>query len=200
MAKRYRYAFAKKREAQQGKLSAVLAAVSLVLFVTAVLLAFFLQGQYGYIVGGISLCAMLLSVYGFAMGLKAFRRKPDLYRSEKNLIPICESPVPNAVRFKPRGFRRHDVARIGNVHQLLHGNRIECQRHLHFAAVHTFLQFTQSADTAHKVDTLVRAQVLDAENLVQNQVGRNRDIQHPNRVVIVVSAGLAVRLYHLPSR
>ena len=42
MAKRYRYAFAKKREAQQGKLSAVLAAVSLVLFVTAVLLAFFL--------------------------------------------------------------------------------------------------------------------------------------------------------------
>ena len=61
MAKRYRYAFAKKREAQQGKLSAVLAAVSLVLFVTAVLLAFFLQGQYGYIVGGISLCAMLLS-------------------------------------------------------------------------------------------------------------------------------------------
>ena len=57
MAKRYRYAFAKKREAQQGKLSAVLAAVSLVLFVTAVLLAFFLQGQYGYIVGGISLCA-----------------------------------------------------------------------------------------------------------------------------------------------
>ena len=49
MAKRYRYAFAKKREAQQGKLSAVLAAVSLVLFVTAVLLAFFLQGQYGFI-------------------------------------------------------------------------------------------------------------------------------------------------------
>ena len=41
MAKRYRYAFAKKREAQQGKLSAVLAAVSLGLFVTAVLLAFF---------------------------------------------------------------------------------------------------------------------------------------------------------------
>ena len=46
MAKRYRYAFTKKREAQKGKLSAVLAVVSLVLFVTAVLLAFFLQGQY----------------------------------------------------------------------------------------------------------------------------------------------------------
>ena len=68
MAKRYRYAFAKKREAQQGKLSAVLAAVSLVLFVTAVLLAFFLQGQYGYIVGGIWICDGTE---------KLFRRKPD---------------------------------------------------------------------------------------------------------------------------
>lgn len=78
--KRYRYAFAKKREAQQGKLSAVLAAVSLVLFVTAVLLAF-LQGQYGYIVGGISLCAMLLSVYGFAMGLKSFSEENRTHKA-----------------------------------------------------------------------------------------------------------------------
>ena len=77
MAKRYRYAFAKKREAQQGKLSAVLAAVSLVLFV----LAFFLQGQYGYIVGGISLCAMLLSVYGFAMGLKSFSEENRTHKA-----------------------------------------------------------------------------------------------------------------------
>ena len=83
MAKRYRYAFAKKREAQQGKLSAVLAAVSLVLFVTAVLLAFFLQGQYGYIVGGISLCAMLLSVYGFAMGLKSFSEENRTHKADR---------------------------------------------------------------------------------------------------------------------
>ena len=71
----------RKREAQQGKLSAVLAAVSLVLFVTAVLLAFFLQGQYGYIVGGISLCAMLLSVYGFAMGLKSFSEENRTHKA-----------------------------------------------------------------------------------------------------------------------
>ena len=65
----------RKREHSRENCQAVLAAVSLVLFVTAVLLAFFLQGQYGYIVGGISLCAMLLSVYGFAMGLKAFQKR-----------------------------------------------------------------------------------------------------------------------------
>ena len=45
MAKRYRYAFAKKKEAQKGKLSTGLAAASLLLFVTAVLLSFFLKGK-----------------------------------------------------------------------------------------------------------------------------------------------------------
>ena len=53
MAKRYRYAFAKKREAQQRKLS----------------------------VGGISLCAMLLSVYGFAMGLKSFSEENRTHKA-----------------------------------------------------------------------------------------------------------------------
>ena len=78
MAKRYRYAFAKKREAQQGKLSAVLAAVSLVLFVTAVLLAFFLQGQYGYIVGGDqSLRNASVCIWICDGTEKLFRRKPD---------------------------------------------------------------------------------------------------------------------------
>ncbi len=72
MAKRYRYAFAKKKEAGKGKLSTALAAVSFVLFITAVILAFLLQGSLGYIIGGISLFAMLLSVYGFIMGLLSF--------------------------------------------------------------------------------------------------------------------------------
>ena len=45
MAKRYRYAFAKKKVAQMGKLSTGLAAASLLLFVTAVLLSFFFEGK-----------------------------------------------------------------------------------------------------------------------------------------------------------
>ena len=81
MAKRYRYAFAKKREAQQGKLSAVLAAGSLVFFFVGGFVVIFLQGQYGYIVGGISLCAMLLSVYGFAMGLKSFSEENRTHKA-----------------------------------------------------------------------------------------------------------------------
>lgn len=72
MAKRYRYAFAKKKEAQKGKLSTGLAVASLLLFAAAVAIAFLAGGTVGYIVGGLSLFAMLLSIYGFAMGLRSF--------------------------------------------------------------------------------------------------------------------------------
>lgn len=81
MARRYRYAFAKKKEAQKGKLSTGLAAASLILFITAVMLAFFMNGEFGYIVGGVSLCAMLLSIYGFAMGLKSFSEENRTHRT-----------------------------------------------------------------------------------------------------------------------
>ena len=81
MARRYRYAFAKKKEAQKGKLSKGLASASLILFITAVLLAFFMNGEFGYIVGGVSLCAMLLSIYGFAMGLKSFSEENRTHRT-----------------------------------------------------------------------------------------------------------------------
>lgn len=81
MARRYRYAFAKKKEAQKGKMSTGLAAASLILFITAVLLAFFMNGEFGYIVGGVSLCAMLLSIYGFAMGLKSFSEENRTHRT-----------------------------------------------------------------------------------------------------------------------
>lgn len=72
MAKRYRYAFVKKKEAGKGKLSTGLAAASLLLFGAAVMTAFFLEGKLGFLVGGIGFFAMLLSVYGFIMGLSSF--------------------------------------------------------------------------------------------------------------------------------
>ena len=45
MARRYRYAFAKKREAARGKLSVGLAAASFGLFAAAVVLELFLDGN-----------------------------------------------------------------------------------------------------------------------------------------------------------
>ena len=73
MARRYRYAFAKKREAAKGKWSVGLAAASLVLFIVAVVLAL--------LIGGTGLFAMLLSAYGFALGLSSFSEENRKHRT-----------------------------------------------------------------------------------------------------------------------
>ena len=77
MARRYRYAFAKKREAAKGKWSVGLAAASLVLFIVAVVL----DGKLGGLIGGTGLFAMLLSAYGFALGLSSFSEENRKHRT-----------------------------------------------------------------------------------------------------------------------
>lgn len=82
MAKRYRYAFAKKKESVKGKLSVILAAVSVLLFgVSVFTAAFWLQEKYGFIIGGVCLFAALLSVYGFFMGLTGFSEENCVHRT-----------------------------------------------------------------------------------------------------------------------
>lgn len=81
MAKRYRYSFTKKKEAGKGKLSVGLAVASFLLFAGSVMLAFFLEGSYGFLVGGTGLFATLLSVYGFIMGLMSFSEEGKSHRT-----------------------------------------------------------------------------------------------------------------------
>ena len=81
MAKRYRYAFTKKKEAARGKMSVGLAIASLLLFVSAIFSAMFLEGQFGFIIGGISLFAMLISIYGFIMVLSSFSEENRMHRT-----------------------------------------------------------------------------------------------------------------------
>ncbi|MBU5479917.1 hypothetical protein [Blautia sp. MSJ-19] len=81
MARRYRYAIVKKKEAAKGKLSVGLASASLLLFVGAIGIAYALEGGYGFIVGGICLFAALLSVYGFLMGILSFSEENCMHRT-----------------------------------------------------------------------------------------------------------------------
>lgn len=81
MAKRYRYAFTKRKEASKGKLSIGLAITSLLLLAAAICTAIYLDGQFGFIIGGISLFAMLVSIYGFIMGLSSFSEEDRLHRT-----------------------------------------------------------------------------------------------------------------------
>ena len=63
MARRYRYAIIKKKEAAKGKLSVGLAIASLLLFGGAVGIAYVLEGSYGFIVGGISYMLLMKHAY-----------------------------------------------------------------------------------------------------------------------------------------
>ena len=79
MARRYRYAIIKKKEPGKGKLSVGLAIASLLLFGGAV--AYIAQGKFGFIVGGLCLFAVLLSAYGFVMGLMSFSDEECMHRT-----------------------------------------------------------------------------------------------------------------------
>ena len=95
MAKRYRYAIIRKKEASKGKLSVGLAIASLLRFVAAVIAAYILNGTYSFVVGGVCLFAALLSVYGFIMGLSSFSEENRLHRTSivgsimNGIILVC---------------------------------------------------------------------------------------------------------------
>ena len=72
-------------------------------------------------------------------------------------------------RLKPGGLGRHDFATVGDVHDLLHGNGIEGEGKFHLAAIHALLQFAEAAQAAYEVDALVAAQILDAQEFVEDQ-------------------------------
>ena len=75
MARRYRYAFAKKREAAKGKWSVGLAAASLVLFIVAVVLALFLDGKLGGLIGGTGFLRCCCQHTALHWAFPAFQRK-----------------------------------------------------------------------------------------------------------------------------
>ena len=81
MARRYRYAFAKKKEAPKGKLSTGLFVVSLLLFFAAIAVNLQMGEDYGFLTGGICLFAALLSVYGFLVGLSSFSGDNYMHRT-----------------------------------------------------------------------------------------------------------------------
>lgn len=101
---------------------------------------------------------------------------------------------------EPRSLWRHNLSAVGDVHDLLHSYRIKCQSPPHLTIVDTALQLLQSSESTNKVDALVGTEVLYTHELVEDKTAGNVDIEYTDRIGVVVSAGLALRLYHSPSR
>ncbi len=75
--KKKKYRFTEKIESKGGKRSVHLAAASFVLFCIDALLSLGKGGKAGYFVGVVALVAMLLSVYGFYLGMKFFSEEKE---------------------------------------------------------------------------------------------------------------------------
>ncbi|HUM84117.1 MAG TPA: DUF6142 family protein [Lachnospiraceae bacterium] len=72
MADEKKYKFAQKVHSKGGKLSSLLALASALLFFLDAVISFANGGKAGPFIGGIAIMAMLLSIYGFYVGMKSF--------------------------------------------------------------------------------------------------------------------------------
>lgn len=72
MASKKHYSFIKKEQSRGGRLSMIMALVSLLLFVADVIISAVLGGKAPYIIGVIALVAMLFAGYGLYLGFQSF--------------------------------------------------------------------------------------------------------------------------------
>lgn len=78
--KKFKYSFTKKEDAEGGKSSVIFAGFSLVMFLVAVLISFFMEGKAGSWVGALGIMAILFSIAGFFIGIRSFHEPQKNYR------------------------------------------------------------------------------------------------------------------------
>src|SRR5689334_669685 len=101
-----------------------------------------------------------------------------------------ENETAAQLRLEPCSFRRHYFSAIGYVNQLFHAYWVKGKGNLPVSAVNTLFQLFQSPQATNKINTFICAQVFYVENRGKNFFRENRYIQHSNRVIIIISAGL----------
>lgn len=79
MADKRRYRFTEEKASKGGIASTRLALLSVACFVVCVFVSFLRKGAAGPYIGAAAISGMLLSVYGFRLGMKSF--------GEKNVTP-----------------------------------------------------------------------------------------------------------------
>ena len=89
---------------------------------------------------------------------------------------------------KPCCLRRHYIACVCDIDELVHSHGIKSQGHLHFATVHTALELLEAAYAAYEVYTLVRTQVGDTQDITQDEVGADSHVKHADRILVVICA------------
>lgn len=70
---RRKYKFTDKKHSKKGMVSSVLFVVSLTMMIVGIYMSYVEAGNGGVIVGVLGFLAMVLSIIGFAVGLKSFK-------------------------------------------------------------------------------------------------------------------------------
>lgn len=83
MAKKTMYSFAVKTHSTEGKISAIMGAVSLVLLLAAVYSSYYMRGSAGVYAGAMGISGMIFSFAGFCMGIHSFMEKDIKYKYPK---------------------------------------------------------------------------------------------------------------------
>ena len=80
MRRKFKYAFARKKETEGGKMSLIYGGLSLGLFLLASFLSFSQGGNAGRWIGSLGIMAIAFSGVGFWTGFKSFKEKDKSYR------------------------------------------------------------------------------------------------------------------------
>ncbi len=120
-------------------------------------------------------------------------KSPAVWRGICFLAEFVDHETGAELRLEPRSLRGHDLARVGDIHDLLHRDGIEGQGSTHLTRVDTTLEFAETSEASHEIDTLRRAQVADVEDLVENQTAGDVDIEHTNGIAVVVGSLLGLQ-------
>jgi hypothetical protein len=80
MAKRFRYTSRLRPEASGGVAALLMAAISALLFLAAVIVSYLHEGEAGIVLGAIGLTGLLLAVVGFFIGIRSFSESGKSHR------------------------------------------------------------------------------------------------------------------------
>lgn len=87
--------------------------------------------------------------------------------------------------FKPGAFWGHDLACIGDVHELLDGGWVHGEGDGAFARFDALFEFVGTADSADEVDPLAGAGIFDAEERVEETFLEASDIESTDGVSVL---------------
>ena len=97
--------------------------------------------------------------------------------SRGRLLESVDKESGTQLRLEPGALWRHDLAGVGDVHELLDGGGEHGEGDGGFAGIHELDEFARAADAADEVNALAGARVVNAEDGCEESLLETFDIE-----------------------